>query len=399
MNSLCCFKQVIIEKNNQLPLSISDKEEINNQKENPTIIINNDMKKINENKQEQYNISNRIILNEMKIPNQVTDSDYYYIKYCNYHFKLNPENNKSINNSMHKNGKNYQRFIDDEYSHELNYDSISPIILEQNNYFGDEPLKSNSFSNLVSNEENSKNSIYEIKPYMYYNKSNYLRYVINNFRQTIKYEKIKKNQRKNEERNNLLSKSKIISSLSQKNSSINIIFSKNQNFRNKKINNYNSEKNKKQISNHCKSKKKLFPINSLYTNIYEKNNNKSISNTITKFNTNNNTTNNIVNNIDKKEKNDREKNFIKSNFKKNKKLNNKNIENKKSCKIQKNHTFFCYINLKQKDLFSKNKEKKSLNNNATTKNKRKNYKNPFIYNLNETPTNNKIKTKKKLFFL
>ena len=133
------------------------------------------MKKNNENKQEQYNISNRIILNEMKIPNQVTDSDYYYIKYCNYHFKLNPENNKSINNSMHKNGKNYQRFIDDEYSHELNYDSISPIILEQNNYFGDEPLKSNSFSNLVSNEENSKNSIYEIKPYMYYNKSNYLR--------------------------------------------------------------------------------------------------------------------------------------------------------------------------------------------------------------------------------
>ena len=169
------------------------------------------MKKINENKQEQYNISNRIILNEMKITNQDTDSDYYYIKYCNYHFKLNPENNKSINNSMHKNGKNYQRFIDDEYSHELNYDSISPIILEQNNYFGDEPLKSNSFSNLVSNEENSKNSIYEIKPYMYYNKSNYLRYVINNFRQTIKYEKIKKNQRKNEERNNLLSKSKIIS--------------------------------------------------------------------------------------------------------------------------------------------------------------------------------------------
>jgi hypothetical protein len=54
MNSLCCFKQVIIEKNNQIPLSISDKEEINNQKENPTIIINNDMKKNNENKQEQY---------------------------------------------------------------------------------------------------------------------------------------------------------------------------------------------------------------------------------------------------------------------------------------------------------------------------------------------------------
>ena len=360
MNLICCFKQDIKEKNTQLPLSIS----ISNIKDN--IKHNENSIKVLEKKTKNMN---KNLLNKIMIPkHQINDSNYYKKNDYKFNFisdKINSNNNKCITNNRNENGSNSG---DNEYSHKHNYNTIAQILLERNNYFGDEQLINNSISTLGNNDEKFKNEKRnEIEPYIYYNNSNSLRGNIYNFGQKVKNTKMeqsKKYKSKNNYKNNILNKSKGIASLSQKTSTLDIFSSQ---IKKKKYYNCNL---KKPISNTYYSKIKYFPFKG---NAYDKNNNKSISNTYTNYNTNYNT----ANNSDKKDKNFNKSYILKRNYYNKKKDNN----NKKQ-----KFTFFSPLQLYSiqynlnKNLFNVNKTKKTLNNTFILKNIKKNYNNPFIYN-------------------